>query len=257
MSAWIVRPRARPAAALRLFCFPYAGGGAGVYRAWADALPETIELCAIQAPGREGRVREAPLADFRTVIAQAAAAIAPLLNRPYAFFGHSLGAIVSLEVARTLAADGYPEPLVLIASASRAPSERTPSDPISELPDREFLEGIRRVSGPDAAFDEFCTHPELVELLLPVLRADFTLSERYRPLSDSTLHCPVVAISPHGDTHAPEQLVTPWRDVTSGPFALHRFEGGHLYLNHRRAELVDFVVRELREHTAEGTGVRS
>ncbi len=239
---WIVRPQLRPSARLRLFCFPYAGGGAAIYRPWVAFLPDDIELCAIQAPGREERIAEAPLTNFADVVAKASEAMQPLLDRPYAVFGHSLGASVAFETLRALEASGAQPPELFIPSGRRAPSVAPTNAPIADLPEAAFLAGIARSSGPDPAFTAFVQHAELVELLLPLLRADFSLAERYAPLGRNRLRCPVVAFSSADDAQAREAAIAPWAEVTSGSFAHRIFPGAHLYINAHRAEVVAALI---------------
>ena len=258
MSAWVVRPAKRPSADIRLVCFPYAGGGAGVYRTWAPDVPESIELCAVQAPGREERIAEEPLTNFRELVAGATDAIEPLLDRPYAVFGHSLGALAGFEVVRELEARGHASPLVFMPSGRRAPGMPAVRSPICGLPDHEFLVEISRSSGPDASFDEFVKHPELVELLMPLLRADFALAEGYEPLAKVKLRCAISALASHDDAQAQPDMMEPWRAQTTGDFTLHYFPGRHLYINQHRALVARYVVSEvLRQYAGHRTGSAS
>src|SRR5579883_2155511 len=142
-SPWRVCFKPNPQARLRLFCFPYAGGAASIYRLWPQLLPETIEVHAIQLPGREGRLLEPTYVRLAPIIDEVTQAIAPLLDRPFALFGHSLGALLAFELARQLRRLQRPQPIHFFASARRAPQFADPDPPIHRLPDAEFLEEVR------------------------------------------------------------------------------------------------------------------
>src|SRR5687767_7376567 len=100
--SWVVIPKPNSRAKLRLFCFPYAGGAAYIYRSWGDTLPSLVEVCAVQLPGRGTRMSEKPLSDLSQVVAEAARGLQNYFDRPFAFFGHSMGALISFELARQL-----------------------------------------------------------------------------------------------------------------------------------------------------------
>ena len=186
---WVVRFKPSPTARLRLFCFPYAGGGAAAYRPWVAGLPSSIELCAVKLPGREDRLREAPferLSDLLPVLTQV---VSSYTDMPYAFFGHSMGALIGFELARELRRQNQLEPAHLFVSAFRAPQRLTSRPDTHDLPDTEFIEEVGRRWGgiPDAVRNE----PDLLALLLPTLRADLALVETYAYTSDHPLHYPI------------------------------------------------------------------
>ncbi|HMG22849.1 MAG TPA: alpha/beta fold hydrolase, partial [Kofleriaceae bacterium] len=162
---WIVRPRARPDAALRLVCFPYAGSGAQVYRTWPDALPADVEVLSIALPGRDARLREPLFHRMPPLVAALTDAIGAAVRPPFAIFGHSFGALLGFAFALELRRRGLPEPVQLFASGRRAPQLPEPT-PMHDLPEPEFLAGLRRLGGiPDTVFDE----PELMGYFLPIL----------------------------------------------------------------------------------------
>jgi medium-chain acyl-[acyl-carrier-protein] hydrolase len=243
-SPWFVRPQPRPFARLRLFCFPYAGIGASAYRPWAAELPPEIELCALQPPGRETRLREAALDDLDELVAAVGSEMLPLLDRPFAFFGHSMGACVAYELARRLARQGAPPPVRLFVSGRRAPGVPHTEPPMSTLPDDAFIDEIqRRYNGIP---EEVLQYPELVALLLPGLRADITALERHVHQPGEPLDCDLLALGGVGDPRVSPSELEAWRSETAGAFSLRLFPGGHFYLQSARQPLLDTLVGALR-----------
>jgi surfactin synthase thioesterase subunit len=240
---WIVRPRPNPAASLRLFCFPYAGLGASVFRPWQALFPPSIELVPMQPPGREGRFSEKAFLDLSSLADAASTAMLPLLDMPFAFFGHSLGALVSFEVARRLRRQGQPLPLHLFASAHRAPQLPNPHPELRGLGDREFIDQVCRQYGgiPQAVLDA----PELVELMLPCMRADFSVFETYRYVDDAPLPCSITAFGGTRDRRVSESEVAAWRQQTAGQFRFQMFDGGHFFIQDRRDDFMNALKRDL------------
>ena len=243
---WIKVFHPRPRAELRLFCFPYAGGAAAVYRSWHEDLPDTVEVVAVQPPGRESRFREEPFRRIEPLAEAATEALSPHLDRPFAFFGHSLGAILAFEVTRRLRRRGRPGPRHLFVSGRPAPRVEPSDPPIHDLPQGEFIEEVRRYSGTP---EEVLQHRELMELIEPLLRADFAVSETYRYTPDpEPLDVPLTAIGGTEDEDVPAEDLAPWRQETLGPFQEHLLPGGHFFLNERRREVVGLVARELQRY---------
>ena len=225
--SWVRIYEARPLARLRLFCFPYAGGGASVFRAWASELPREIEVCAIQLPGRENRILETPLAEIGEIAEALASAISPFLDREYAFFGHSMGSLVAFELARELRQRGERGPIHLIASGHRAPQVRRRRAPIHDLPQHDFIAQLRRMNGtPDGVL----RNPDLMELVLPMLRADFAACDRYEYRPDDRLDCPISAFGGLQDPDVAHDDLSAWREQARGRFILRMLPGDHFYL---------------------------
>src|SRR5689334_20484357 len=189
-SSWISPGRPRSGTRLRLFCLPYAGGGASMFHPWVEALAPSIDVRAVQLPGRENRLPEEPFIALNPLVAALADVIAPQLDMPYALFGYSMGALIVFELARELARVHARTPVKLMVAAHRAPHIRDPDPDIHDLPEPRFIQAIRRLHG---TADEVLDHPELRSLLLPLLRADFTLCETYRHEVADPLECPIVA----------------------------------------------------------------
>lgn len=239
---WFTYPMPAYTAPLRLFCLPYAGGRASVYRSWPEHLPD-IEVAAIELPGRGTRFSETPYHDMRDLVTALADAIEPQLTKAYAVFGHSLGARIGFELLREVRRRATPAPLALFVSGCRAPHiPRIPYPPLAAMPDREFTRMLRQVSeAPPDVLDD----PELLRLLLPALRADFTLVDSYEYVDEPALPWPIHAFGGIDDADAREDTLLAWRAHTSSSFRLRRFAGGHFVIHTRRRELAEAIVADL------------
>lgn len=241
--AWVVIRRPQPAARLRLFCFPYAGAGASVYYGWPAALPAQVEVAAVQPPGRETRVAEPPVGDAMALVDRMYAALLPFMDRPFAFFGHSAGALLAFLLARRLRAEGRPGPLHLFVSGRMAPHLPLPEPHVHTLADPELMEVLRHFGGTP---EEILQHEEVMQLVMPIVRADFSLGETYVHRDEPPLAVPMSAYGGREDPLATEETVRAWGEHTSAAFKLRMFDGDHFFLNARRAEVLDDVTRELR-----------
>lgn len=240
-SAWIHCFEPDPGARLRLFCVPYAGGGASVYRGWPASLPPGIELCAIQLPGRETRIAEPRFSRMGPLVEALREAVAPWLDRPYALFGHSMGAEVAFELVRALRRTGGPQPRHLFVSARPAP-QRPRRPPLHHLPHDAFVAQLRRLGGtPDAVL----ASPELMELVIPVLRADFAVLETNGYQAEPPLDCPISAFHGVDDDRATEEDMQAWAAQTAAAFRLRAFPGGHFFLHQAKARLIQMMVKDL------------
>jgi medium-chain acyl-[acyl-carrier-protein] hydrolase len=226
----------------RLFCFPYAGGSASIYNTWPADLPPTVDVCAIQLPGRENRLFEPPLADLFALVETLAEVLSPYLTLPGAFFGHSMGALIGFELARYLSVQARFVPARLFVSAHRAPQlpGRRPS--IHTLPDAALLLELQRFQGASvAAFEE----EELMELMLPALRADFTVCETYRYTRGLPLTCPISVFGGRSDRDIRYTELAAWREQTSKGFALRVLPGDHFFLHSQRAAVLQSITEDL------------
>ncbi|MBU8860441.1 MULTISPECIES: alpha/beta fold hydrolase [unclassified Micromonospora] len=225
---------AAPAApATRLVCFPHAGGGASGFRQWAGHLPGGVELLAVQYPGREERIAEPPATDLCRLASEVAHALARLDPAPTVLFGHSLGAAVAFETARRL-----PSPVLLVVSGRQAPVD--PGRSVHLMSGDELWQDVARSGG---TRKEVLDSDELRALLLPVLRADYRLSETYRPAPLPLLACPVLACSGDRDPEVDPAALDGWRAVTTGTFTARLFPGDHFYLVRQRGALIAEVLR--------------
>lgn len=226
---------------MRLFCFPYAGGSASVFRNWKTYLPQNIEAFAIQPPGRETRFAEPPVSDFHEYLDQSVQAILPLTDTPFAIFGHSLGAAAAFETARLLEKRGIATRL-LIVSGRQCPGSPSRRAPIAHLPDADFLKAVSSYNGTPA---EILNNRELMEILLPMIRADFSLAEGYKYTPGIELSCPIIAIASRQDEWLAAETIAGWSGMTKGPFESKWFEGDHFYLNQYTRELVELLSERL------------
>jgi len=227
---------------LRLFSFPFAGGGARAFSDWPGRLPSEVELFAAQLPGREGRFKESPYNRLVDLVRDLAAAIAPHTDVPYAFFGHSMGALVAFSLARELRRMAAPGPQLLMVSGRRAPQLPDSDPPIHALPEEEFLQEIRELNGtPEAVLQ----NQELLQLLLPILRADFAVCETYQYVPDAPLSCPIIAFGGTEDPDAPEEDIAAWSHQTTGTYRQRMFPGDHFYLLDQGAPLLQEISRQL------------
>ncbi|HRW10315.1 MAG TPA: alpha/beta fold hydrolase [Caldilineaceae bacterium] len=235
------------AARLRLFCFPYAGGAASIYRQWQHYLPTTTEVCAVQLPGREQRIREQAFATMELLVEALLPNLLPHLDRPFALFGHSMGSLIAYALAQQLQQQYQLTPTHLLVSGRRAPFLPAPESPLHTLTDdKAFLTEIqqRYKNLPAVIFAD----AELRGLFVPLLRADFALVERYRSQDEPPLACPIVAFGGEADPHATALDLQAWQQLTSRAFALHRLPGDHFYLNQEGPALVTLIAAILSNH---------
>lgn len=225
----LATPRPAPGARLRLVCLPFAGGGAAVYRPLALGFGPDVEVSALQLPGREQRFREPLLRSIAAMTDDALAAIAPFQDRPLVLFGHSMGAIIAYETARRLAARGGPQPAGVIVSGRAAPGAPRPSAVLAHrFDDDGFIAHLRDLNGTP---DEVLAEPELMQIVLPILRADFEAIETWRPPETPTpLACPVLALAGDRDPDAGPDAMAGWRDFAAGDFEAETFAGDHFFV---------------------------
>lgn len=220
-------------AAVRLFCFPYAGGSARMFREWHDWCGPEVEVVAIELPGRGFHSRSPLIDNMSSMIERLLPALDPLLDKPFALFGHSMGALISFELSRTLRASGRKAPLHLFASGMRAPHLWTGYQ-IHTLPDRQFVEALRKLNGTPA---EILDDSSLLEMFIPILRADLRLSETYRYTLAPRLQHPITVFSGLNDITSPPEQLQEWQRHTRGGCALRLLEGDHFFIQ-QHAHLV-------------------
>jgi surfactin synthase thioesterase subunit len=242
-SPWIAQKPLLTARA-RLFCFPYAGGGAHAYASWQNSFAPDIEVCAIQLPGRGRRFCEAALSSWEPLLDELCRLFIKPQSLPFAFFGHSMGGLIAYELAHRIRDLYRAAPLQLIISACSAPGHRLAQTKLHELKDSELVEALGKYNGTPR---EILENPELLALLLPTIRADFSLVEKYSPQAYSPLDCPITLLSGVRDTHVSEISLTPWKVHTSGSFTHHRFDGDHFFIRTKEQEVIALVSHEMRK----------
>ena len=249
---WLQWPLQRRGSRLRLLCFHPAGVGAASYRAWGSGFPENIEVAAVQLPGRANRLAEPPLTTIAAIVDALIASIGPQLTQPFAFFGHSMGAVIAHELACALRERGLPLPVQLVVSGRRAPSLPDPFPPLRHLSDEAFVSEINRRYNAIPA--EILEHKDVLQLLLPCLRADIAALEDFTPAARAPLDIPIAAFGGDSDRQTPAVQLEPWRDLTSRDFSIRVFPGGHFYLDPLRDEVIAAVNSLLQPHATRTEG---
>ncbi len=240
---WVLRPRLDPHPRCRLVLIPHAGGGPSAYRSWLTDLPAGLEAGLVALPGREGRLREAPVTSMADLVANLLPRLLPYLDRPFAVYGHSMGALVAFELVRALREVGGPMPIHLFAGAAPAPDHRAAGDELHRLPDLALLAAVQRRYG--SIPPEIAADAELRALLLPALRADLTILETYTFAAGAPLACP---ISTFGGTDDPTVLpaeLEAWRSHSTGRFVCRMVPGDHLFVRSARPFLISSIARDL------------
>lgn len=247
LSKWFYLQQPRPEARLRLFCFPYAGGGAALFRNWHVSAGDDVEVIAIRTPGRENRFGEPAISSLSVLVEQLYEQLLPLLDKPFAFFGHSNGALTCFELARLLHSRKQPLPQRLILSAKRPPHIGDPKYAsgglaTSQLPDAEFLAELQQLEGTPP---EVLRNSELMELLMPTLRADFALSDQHRFIPGEPLPCPTAIFYGERDSISLVHMEA-WQALLAPAISLRAFSGGHFFIDEQRDQLLAAVAAELQ-----------
>lgn len=232
----------RKQAQVRLFCFHHAGGSASVFRPWQSSAFNNIEIWPVQLPGRENRFREAPLTDLAVLIPQLKEAILPSLDRPFAFFGHSMGVMLCFELARMLRKHHQLEPKHLFFSAFAEFQQPRPA-PFYHLPEEQFIAVFQQRF--EGFSPEVLASRELLDLCVPILRADFTLVQTYRYTPDEPFSCPITALGGSQDKVVNPDSLAAWQQHTKGRFLLRMFPGKHLFIQTAQESLLAYVSQAL------------
>ncbi len=238
-SVWFLRPQPPKTAAPRLFCFPSAGYGAAMYQSWIRAAAGRLDVFPVQPPGRANRLSEAPLESIPELARRLVPAIAPLTDRPYALFGHSMGAIVAAFTADALVANGLPGPAHLFLSSRQPPDVPSPVPPLAHLEDAAFVAEINRRYCAIPA--EILREPDVLAMLLPALRADVRALEAVEGHPRRQLDMPITVFGGDSDTLVPRLLLKQWEGWTRGAFRMRMFSGGHFYLQDKGPDLLQEI----------------
>jgi len=233
---WFVCPQPNPNTDLRLFLFPYAGGTPTAFTKWSAEFPNNIETNIIHYPGRGSRFNESPIKELSVLVQEINHAILPLLDKPFIFFGHSMGGMIAFELARRLS----PQPQILFVSACGAPQFPDPNHPLHLLTDSEFIKSLQKLNGLPA---DVINNSELTQLLLPTLRADFEAIESHKyNFSEDQLKCPIIAFGGCDDTHVSRERLEGWSAQTSASFKSQYFSGDHFFINTARQSVTTSII---------------
>ncbi len=248
---WIYIPKPLTEATARLFCFPYAGGGPSTFHQWPqafDAQNVPLEIGSVSLPGHEFRIAEPAISNLAKLIPRLAQEMEPHFNRPFYFFGYSVGALIAFELVRFLRSQKAPQPRHLFVCAKGAPHLPLPFPPIHDLPDPELIQELKRFDGTSK---EVLENQQLMELFLPCLRADFSLNETYEHEEEAPLECPITAFVGLDDREAGPNLMQPWAQHTNGPFQIREFPGGHFFVPDQLEGIVSEVKAVINKDSGE------
>jgi len=229
-------------ARFRLFCFPYAGGSSSIFRPWIRQIHPDIEVVPVLLPGRELRLREAAYTRLEPLVEALTREIFPYLDRPFAFFGHSMGALISFELARRLRLERGLETEHLFISARCAPQVPGQDPEIHNLPDAEFLAEVQRLNGTPK---EVLEHAGLMEILIPMMRADFAICRTYNYVPGVPLRCSITALGGTRDETATQAKLEGWCVQTTGRCRARMLEGDHFFINQHYQAILRIIAETL------------
>ncbi len=231
-SRWLRRSGIKTSS-VRLLCLPYAGGSARLFRDWSEWCAPEVEVVAVEFPGRGSHGRSALISDMDTMIERLLPVIDSISDKPFALFGHSMGALISFELSRALGRTGRRCPIHLFASAMRPPHIQGEYK-LHNLPDRQFVEALRALKGTPP---EILSDLSLLELFIPVLRADLRLAETYQYVAAPVLKHPITVFGGLSDVTVTVQRLTEWKKHTRGNCSIRLIEGNHFFI-HEQAHVV-------------------
>jgi len=248
---WVPGAGVNKSARLRLFCFPFAGGGGSVYAAWSRLFDRDVEVVSIRLPGREERLREPALDRIEPLLQKLEVVLKDFLDLPYAFYGHSMGAHVCLYLTRRFRQRGLPQPSQLFVGAARAPQLKSRYPILAHLPLDQFVVEIgKRYNGiPEPILKD----PKILSLLLPTLRADFSVFEQTEYVDEPPLGLPISAYRGDADTVVSREEMEAWAAQTRGRFRYVEIPGTHFFLRSSRDSLVQDLISELKKEKQQNT----
>ncbi len=238
MSDWFVPFKYNKNSYIRLFCFHYGGGSASAYREWAKDLVDYVDLIAIQLPGRETRFSEPLLDNISDIVNELSLNFHNYLDKPYILFGHSIGALISFEFTRILRKKAMQQPKSLIISGTKAPQVPLKRPPIHRLPSPELIQKIREYNGIPRDIIE---NKELMDIFLPIIRADFCISETYSYYSEPPLACPIMALGGLNDDTFDSQDLLKWQEQTTALFQYELLPGDHFFIKSSYQKVINIV----------------
>ena len=242
-TTWIALDRSNPQTKVRLFCFPYAGAGASIFRSWQNHLPPEIEVVSVQLPGREERIGEQPFTELASLVETLAKVLLPALDKPFAFYGHSFGGLLGFELARYLRTRHGKNPIHLFVGACTAPQLPNPFQFLDSSSDSALIELLHEFGTPA----ELLENTELMEALLPTIKADFLAFNGYTYWQEVPLDCPITAFGGLKDTKVNPEAIAPWYEQADSPFNLQIVPGKHLFLESDRELLLQTISYHLMQ----------
>jgi medium-chain acyl-[acyl-carrier-protein] hydrolase len=236
-SPWFVAPTPDEQSRLRLFCFPYVGASHTVFRTWSRILPDEVTVYGVALPGRGRRILEAPISNLRDLVDELEEAIQPYLDRPYAFYGHSFGALVGFELARHLRRQST-SPALLSVSGAHPPQLFRGDTANHTLSDQELVAVVRRLGGtPEAVLE----NAELVAALLPAIRADYEALETYVYTPGEPFDFPILGLGGTEDPQVALGDIQAWSEHTRAEFTLQLFPGGHFFIHQLEPQVLEIL----------------
>lgn len=229
---------------MKLFMFPFSGGSFYAYRAYFQYLPAWLEMIPVEYPGHGRRMGEPLLTDMNEIVDDIYDAVKNELGTPYAFYGHSMGASVGYLLARKIRDENRASPVHLFMSGRRGPS--CESDKQSHtLPDDLFLQKVCSYGGIP---DEILNEKELLDLFLPIMKADFKAIETYRYHPAEPLSVPMTVMIGESDTEVSKENALNWQKETSSPIVIETFDGGHFFIFQNTEKIMKIIVETLQQY---------
>lgn len=248
LNKWLVVPRPEAAAKIRLICLPFAGGSSTSFRPWLQFLPRSIELVVVELPGRGQRLGEPLIHDLDALVHEISDAMSVILDKPFALFGHSMGTLLAYELLFKLQDEHQRSPRHLFVSGRGAPHRPSREDPIHKLPQNEFIEKLKEYNGTPK---EVLEHQELMDLMVPIIRADFQVCETYSRPDYRHFTIPVSVFGGLQDAGASREDLEAWAQLTEGACTVRMFPGGHFYFLNSQMNLLQAIVRDLNPYMNE------
>jgi medium-chain acyl-[acyl-carrier-protein] hydrolase len=242
VSPWLDFPTLRSNSSMRLFCFPYAGGSGAIFRGWQKAFSASVDVCPIQLPGRGSRIREPMMKRVDSVVTALKEELKPYLDRPFAFFGYSMGATIAFELTRSLRNELCPQPVQLFVAARRSPDWPASEERDYDLPAAELIARLRDLNGTPK---EILDNPEAMELMLPLVRADFEIIQTYEYKPQPPLQVPIDAFAGSEDVDTPPERMEGWKGHTTSEFSLTVIPGDHFFFHHAQKELLELLTARI------------
>lgn len=244
--SWVTCPKPNPEASLRLFCFPYAGGSSLIFRTWVNSLPKSVEICPVELPGRGTQMKLPLFTRMEPLVKAIAPILLPYLDKPFAFFGHSMGGLLSFELARQLRTEYSISPVHLFVSGRRAPQIPSSKPPIHALSETEFKEELQRLNGTPSSVLQ---NTELMQLLIPILRADFAVLETYIYKNEPPLESSITAFGGLQDQEVNVEELEGWQEQSKASYKLQMFPGDHFFIQSSQPLLLQILAKHLHALT--------